>query len=178
MTCGSFNYCPAFSRNGHNNGAYVSHFEYAAFPEAVYEDDKREWRRFQTEFSFPIKTDNFKIMDILREFDDIPDNFFRWEVINSNMKKGTIKKTMRTITKGSSNRFSASRLKTDEEKKIPPNTVVMVWLCVRHSGSPEGDKKFDQDAINKHKEQYPNSDCLRRVVELQAKLFKCFFDIG
>lgn len=108
------------------NSVYTSGRSNGAFPEAVYEDDKREWRRFQTEFSFPIKTDNFKIMDILREFDDIPDNFFRWEVINSNMKKGTIKKTMRTITKGSSNRFSASRLKTDEEKKIPPNTVVMV----------------------------------------------------
>lgn len=65
-------------------------------------------------------------MDVLREYDDIPDNFLRWEVVNSNMKKGTIKKTMRTVTKGSSGRFSATRMSTEEEKKVPPNTVVMV----------------------------------------------------
>lgn len=84
---------------------------------------------------------------------------------------------MRTITKGSSGRFSATRLKTNEEKEIPPNTAVMVWLCPRMSGSPNGDKEFDKKAYDEYHKTHRDKSLQRRFNMLQKKLLECFFDL-
>lgn len=76
--------------------------------------------------TFPVKCDGFSIIDILRKYDNIPDNFFRWEVINTGIKKGVIKSYMRGIQRTSSGRLNCSRFSENDEKAIPKNTVVMI----------------------------------------------------
>lgn len=128
-------------------------------PECVYTSNERKWRRWHTEMTFPVKTDYFNIVDKLREFDDIPDNFLRWEIVNTNIRKGYIGAGVRTFVGQrnpetsirNDNAPGAYQLTTDEEKKIPPNTVVSIYICLRQSGSPEGDRDFDKVADDNYK---------------------------
>lgn len=51
-------------------------------------------------------------------------------------------------------------------------------MCPRASGSPEGDKKFDEETIKNYKEANPGRYIEDRLNELETKLFWCFFDIS
>lgn len=105
--------------------------------------------------TFPVKTDGFSIVDILREFDDIPDNFLRWEIINSGIKKGTIKAYMRGFKdRNNDNKPGAYQLTKEEEKAIPKNTVVSIYICLRQSGSPDDDAAFDKVASDEYHKKY------------------------
>lgn len=112
--------------------------------------------------TFPVKTDGFSILDILREYDDIPDNFLRWEVINTNVKKGKIKVYARSYVgvwdskakKRDDRNPGAYRLTKEEEAAIPKDSVVSIFICLRQSGSPEGDAEFDKQAADEYKKKY------------------------
>lgn len=83
---------------------------------------------------------------------------------------------MRTITKSSSGRFIADRHTKEDEAKIPANTIVMIWLTQRMSGSPNGDRDFDREAYNKYKTDHPNENLNARVANLIAELNNLFFN--
>lgn len=46
----------------------------------------------------------------------------------------------------------------DEEKAVPPNTVVSIFICLRQSGSPEGDRDFDTKIAEEYKKTHNGNE--------------------
>lgn len=100
-------------------------------------------------------------------------------MVNTGIKKGVIKGYMRGIQKTSSGRINCSRFSENDEKQIPKNTVVMVWITHRPSGSPDKDYEFDKKAIDDYDKDpnrpYWEHKLQSRLFFLMGELHKYFF---
>lgn len=87
------------------------------------------------------------VLYTLQQFNDIPDNFMYWEVVNSDRKKSGTKvpvnvRTMAPDSKGE----PTIRLLTDEEQaKIPKDFMVRIYICNRPLKDNEPKGNIDKD---------------------------------
>lgn len=99
----------------------------------------------------------------LREFNDLPDSVLRWEIINTDIRKGAKPPiNVRYLKQPKANADPEPTILTDEEQaQIPPNTMVRIYLLQTYppgairrdygADYSEDDKQFDQQQAQEYK---------------------------
>lgn len=113
----------------------------------------------------------------LREFDDLPDSVLRWEVINTDIRKGAKPPiNVRYLKQPKANADPEPTILTDEEQaQIPPNTMVRIYMLqattpgnLKHTYQndyAEDDYQFDKQEYENYKKK-TNKDLGRELKTL------------